>query len=365
MNILHIADLSTVTPTYTTGIAEVVLTLTCCQRNMGHNASIGLIKHNKYLEEKPEITFLDASKFSEIIRNNKVDIVIFHSLYKLTYLKFSKILRKMKIPYCIEFHGGATIQNASKGKIKKYIANAIGFNNFVKKASSLIYLSNKEKELSVFKIVPDNSIIIPNGIRPRENVISRKNRNMNRKIEFIFLARIDIHHKGLDVLCDALDLLISEGYDSCIHFSFYGTEKFGHYFTDRIKTLTMIADYKGPVIGEEKFKAFENSDIYILTSRYEGMPVTVLEALSCGCPCLITPQTNMTDLIIKNNCGWITSINPSEIASTIKSAVSDYKVNFEKYWDNSIIASHTYEWNSIISKSIEDYQNIIDRYGRC
>ena len=122
MNILHIADLSTVTPTYTTGIAEVVLTLTCCQRNMGHNASIGLIKHNKYLEEKPEITFLDASKFSEIIRNNKVDIVIFHSLYKLTYLKFSKILRKMKIPYCIEFHGGATIQNASKGKIKKYIA---------------------------------------------------------------------------------------------------------------------------------------------------------------------------------------------------------------------------------------------------
>ena len=37
--------------------------------------------------------------------------------------------------------------------------------------------------------------------------------------------------------------------------------------------------------------------IYILTSRYEGMPLTVLEALSCGCPCLITSQTNMEDLI--------------------------------------------------------------------
>ena len=364
MNILHIADLGTVSPDYTTGIAEVVFSLTSLQSKLGHNAEIGLISHNSYLESKNHIEYYSYEKFKNKIQHSQIDIVIFHSLYKYKYLKFATALKKCNIPYCIEFHGASTIQNANKGKLKKRIANFLGFNSFIKKAAALIYLSEKEKDLCVLKNLNANHILIPNGINSRNSVLEHKLKRISEeRVEFIFLGRIDVFHKGLDLLCDALEILIKKDFYSKVHFSFYGTEKFGHYFTDRIPGLSQIADFKGPIFREEKFKMLENSDIYILTSRYEGMPVTILEALSCGCPCIITPQTNLMELISENHCGWITSLESNDIAASIMEAYDQFMNHRIQYVKNSIDAIKSFEWQNIIENSISQYDKVITSYN--
>ncbi len=48
-------------------------------------------------------------------------------------------------------------------------------------------------------------------------------RPLGIKVEFVFLGRIDMVHKGLDILLlDALRILCDEGWHSYVHFSFYG-----------------------------------------------------------------------------------------------------------------------------------------------
>ena len=60
-----------------------------------------------------------------------------------------------------------------------------------------------------------------------------------------------------------------------------------------------------------------NSDMFILTSRHEGFPMSILEALSYGLPVLITKGTNMTDLVHKASAGWTCETDPIEIAKTL------------------------------------------------
>ena len=359
MKVLHIANFGGDNLTNITGIGAVVSQLAKCQILLGHNVKVGIIIPNKkYLYQDGYYLIDSIMRFFNLINSFSPNIIIFHSLYNVRYLQFGKVLRKYGIPYLIEFHGGATIQNANKGRLKKKIANYLGFFNFVKKAKGLIYLNQQEQHLSVMHAINPNYCIIPNGIDiPKCNVLDKTVRD---KVEFVFLGRIDMVHKGLDILLDALRILCDEGWHSYVHFSFYGAPDNPGDFFDRVNALTDIASFEGPIFGSNKIKMLCDKHIYILTSRYEGMPLTVLEALSCGCPCLITSQTNMEDLIVQHQCGWITPLSSISIAREIKRSCTEYQLNKRKLIRNSMNAVRGYEWDKIAKDSINCYERYVE-----
>lgn len=48
------------------------------------------------------------------------------------------------------------------------------------------------------------------------------------------------------------------------------------------------AEFTGVVPREQVFQSLLNADLFISTSRGEGLPVSVLEAMACGCPVLLS-----------------------------------------------------------------------------
>lgn len=56
------------------------------------------------------------------------------------------------------------------------------------------------------------------------------------------------------------------------------------------------------------------------------MPLSVLEVLSYGIPCVVTLQINMADLIEENSCGWGTELEPRTICQIFFQAMQDYKI---------------------------------------
>lgn len=48
-----------------------------------------------------------------------------------------------------------------------------------------------------------------------------------------------------------------------------------------------------------------NSDCFILSSAYEGMPITVIEALNCGVPVVSTPVSGVIDVVESGKNGYI------------------------------------------------------------
>lgn len=65
-------------------------------------------------------------------------------------------------------------------------------------------------------------------------------------------------------------------------------------------------------------------DLYVHPSRYEGMPIAVLEAMASGCPIVATAVDGTKELIIDGVHGWLVPPeDPKALAQSIEAAIND------------------------------------------
>lgn len=338
------------------GVTEVVMNLSYQQTLMGNEVQIILLHPSKYYASQSSVSVVASnSAFKERIEDFRPDLVIFHSLYKKAYINWYKILCRIGIPYFIEMHGASSQSNQKKSYLQKKVANFLYFNHFVKAAAAVVFLNKAECEASVFKDYTKN-VIIPNGVNIPQDW-KEKSISSFQMLNITFLGRIDIHHKGLDLLIHAIDLIQKELINKAA-FHFYGYT-YNEDFPKMIQPYGSLITFHGPVYGEEKETALNGSHIFIHTSRYEGMPIAVIEALAHGLPCIVTPQTNMGAVIEENNAGWITSLNAKDISQTILRAIDDYHKNAATLQRNARQAVKDYSWENVAKKSIEAYQHVV------
>lgn len=75
-----------------------------------------------------------------------------------------------------------------------------------------------------------------------------------------------------------------------------------------------------------------NSSMYIMTSRYEGFPMVLLEALSVGLPIIsYNCPSGPAEIIENNDCGFLVEFNNTEqlVARTIE-LINDERLRIEK-----------------------------------
>ena len=142
-----------------------------------------------------------------------------------------------------------------------------------------IYTNNEELENS-FRFLNKRNIIEMNGI-DNPNAFKKKN-NKSDVVNLFFLARLDFSHKGVDILLKALSKLKDFFEKENCYFSIYGNgsekelKKFNKYM-NKIDSERIV--YKGCIFGDEKNHMYNNQDICVLPSRYEGFPTSITEAL--------------------------------------------------------------------------------------
>ena len=71
------------------------------------------------------------------------------------------------------------------------------------------------------------------------------------------------------------------------------------------------------------------SDIAILTSDNEGMPITLIEAAHLGLPSISTEVGSVADVIINGRTGYLTPLDDSEIAQRITQLASSVELRNE------------------------------------
>lgn len=352
MRIIHVCSIKY----RANGICTVLERLVPCQRNLGHdvevfNFCVGGIEDKLFHQ-------ISINEFKAIVKAVRPDVVIFHGAFYWALIRLSDFLIRNGIPYFIELHGALSMQNMQKSHIKKKVFQILFLNRSIKKAKAIIYLNHSEYCNSAIKNLNSRCIIIPNGCDiPRIPLIQKE--KGESKIELLFLGRIDIQHKGLDVLIQAIKYLKNQNKTKNLHFSFFGigNKVDTEYLKQEIALIGEIATYHGAVYGSDKQRVLKNSDIFVHTSRYEGFPMAILEALSVGLPCIISPMTNVSDIILGSDCGWITTLDPVDIAETILRA----KTEFLTKRNNCQQAIEALTWDNIAKDSIEKYSKLLSR----
>ncbi len=109
---------------------------------------------------------------------------------------------------------------------------------------------------------------------------------------------------------------------------------------------------RGWVSGKEKYDILEKASIFCLPSYSEGLPVSVLEALSFKCVILTTPVGGITDYFKSGkDCVLVNPDKVDELTQALKKLMSD-KIFRDRLVENSVKIYENYFKAELIDSKI-------------
>lgn len=277
------------------GVVSVVTTYKTHFHNFNHLASTkqGNIIYKLFF-------FLGAIiKLLFILPSKKIKIVHIHSASKGSFVRkavllyISKLFNKKVI---IHIHGSVFKEFYRDKNFFRFIDKALN------KADLVIALSESWYDFFKDIIKDESKIKIVHNIV--ENDKFDKERIVDFPIKLLFLGEIG-DRKGVFDLIEVINDN-KEIFDDKIELTIGGNgevEKLENIINR--DNLSGIVKFEGWVAGEKKKTLLAENNIYILPSYNEGLPISILEAMSYQMPIIATPVGGIAEIVKNNENGII------------------------------------------------------------
>lgn len=243
----------------------------------------------------------------------------FEALKKLSCAELKRVIKKVKPTY-IHAHDvrASMIASMCCGKIKliSHMHNnweklrKITFKSILYlfpaiKASTIIWVSESAYEQYFFnKLFSEKSIVLKNIIdvkKLRQKVVAPQE---DKKYDIVYVGRLT-YQKNPQRLISVLEQIIST--DKSITAAVIGSGDLASeicHLVD-IKKLQSNIDLLG--YSNNPLPKVKNAKVFLMTSRWEGTPMCVLEALAIGTPVVSTPVDGVKDLIVNGENGFLSN----------------------------------------------------------
>ncbi|NBA84236.1 glycosyltransferase [Emticicia sp. CRIBPO] len=253
------------------------------------------------------------------------DIIHIHGIWHWGSIVPFLVSGKFRV--IISIHGMLSRWALSQGGIKKKIFGEVFQKRFLRKSDAVIVLTEAEKEelLEYIPLKESKVHVIPNGIEKIEVPSVQQKKDLLDKlglksdsVNILFLSRIH-KKKGLDLLLKAFARLSAEIPEAKLLIA-GPDEGYKHTAEEMIDALN-IRDrilFLGSVSGKEKETVFSIAGVFVLSSYSEGLPMSVLEAMSLRIPVVVSDQTRIDTFIRQYNAGKVTGLNENEVYEAIK-----------------------------------------------
>lgn len=122
-------------------------------------------------------------------------------------------------------------------------------------------------------------------------------------------------------------------------------------------TIEFRVIYQRP--HEEVIDEINHADLLLVTSRWEGSPNIIKEAMTCNCPVVSTNVGDVEWLFGDEPGHYITSFNPEDVANKIKLALEYAKINGKTKGRDRIITLGL-DSGTIANKIVQLYNEIAE-----
>lgn len=281
---------------------------------------------------------------------SKYDVVHFHAEGPAFMCWLPKLFGKKVV---VTVHG-LDHQRAKWGKLASaYIM--MGERNAVKYADEIIVLSTGVQQYFL-KTYNRQTCFIPNGVIKadlREADYIKKQWGLEKNGYILYLGRI-VPEKGERYLIDAFKqvktdkkLVIAGGSSD--------TDRFLEELKEAARGDDRIV-FTGFVEGKVKQELFSNAYIYTLPSDLEGMPLSLLEAMSYGNCCLVSDIPECVD-VVENNGVVFKKSDASDLRDKLQMLCDDSNL-VQKYKNEATeFVMKKYNWDEVVDKTIALYSN--------
>ena len=263
------------------------------------------------------------------------------------------------IPSLFGIRTVATIHGLDWQRNGKWGSAASAFIKFgekmaVRYADEIIVLSRHVK--SYFKDSYNReTVFIPNGVNKPQaksaKLIADK-WGLLKNQYYLSLSRLT-REKKIELLIEAYKTL-----DTDRKLVIAGGSSDSSEYVEELKSLTENSEniiFTGFVQGEELEELYSNAYIYCLSSELEGMPLSLLEAMSYGNCCLTSDIPECTDVYQDRGISFMVN-DVEDLRAKLRELDIDHeKVESFKRGAAEYICSR-YNWDDVVAKTIELYK---------
>lgn len=255
------------------------------------------------------------------IRNNNDNVLIcqdaFMGYFFLKYKEKRNVSMLPSLIYMTHIHDDELEQiliNYPKIKgtvVERKVRNI--FEYVHKKSDVIVTICNSAKDSLKNEVRDKNICVIYNSVQDIN--VKRKQVNYSN-IKFVMASSLT-NRKGMDLLVKSLEKMDSNIGVSC-EFHIFGDGMCFEMLDDiRNKLRNIKVKLYGRV--EKPYNYYEDKDVFLMTSRDECLPMSILEAMSCSMPIVSTNIGAVNELVIDGVNGILMKPQVNSITSTIHS----------------------------------------------
>jgi len=260
-----------------------------------------------------------ALKLKKICRENKVDLIHVHDAHAHTFAFLSALLFFNKTPVIVSRRVDFPIGRSIFSKIK--------YNH--KSIHKIICVSNAIKNIMHKDIKKaDKLITIHSGIDtkrfPYQNHTNKLRELLNLDEDTIIIGNTSAiaPHKDYFTFVDTAEIIIEKIPN--VHFVILGDGNMHNEISNYIKSKNLQKHFSLLGFRENIHELLPDFDVFLLTSKTEGLGTSILDAFACSIPVVATEAGGITEIVIHNETGLLAQIkNPQQLADNVIKLITD------------------------------------------
>jgi glycosyltransferase involved in cell wall biosynthesis len=289
--------------------------------------------------------FMLVSIFAQVfalVRRNKIELILASWVHPEGFAA-SVIARLLKVPYAIKVHGSDVNLIAQDPYRKKQIVTACSQAKFILSVSSDL----KEK-LYEFGVEKEKIHVVYNGVN--SELFKPQEKGVAAPI-LLYVGNLKVSKGVLDLLEAFKELKKIRGN---VRLSIVGGGPDQSLLKNAMARLDVSdsVEFLGVQNHDEVAKLISSANLLVLPSHAEGVPNVLLEAASCGTPCVATNVGGIPEVVVERKTGLVVEVgNVDAICNALDEALAiDWRV------DEMVAHSQKFSWE----RNVEQVNHLLN-----
>lgn len=289
----------------------------------------------------------------KIIKSESPDIVHLHSSKAGVIGRLSSIGLRKKIKVIFTVHGWAFTDGVSS-RLKKSLYRIIekSVRHFTDLFICVSYYDEKIGKRDKVLDSTSNVKVIHNGsTTPSEQSI---NYSVHMPLRLVMIARFS-PQKDQETLINAVTKLPKDSYK----LTFVGDGETLQTNKKLVSKYGLNHNIKFAGFKDDISDELINNDVYILSTHYEGLPISIIEAMSYGLPILATNVGGNSEML-ENNINGFLFTSKDELAEKLNYLINNPETVKKMGQESYRIFSDEYSLSQCLTKINNSYLELLD-----
>lgn len=299
------------------------------------------------------ISFQGARNLLKVIKKNKFDIIHAHSSSIPGLLgKIAEVKLKIETRHGL-FYSDAELENLSK---KRFLFEY--FKKFYHDVIITVSENDKKRLVKYFKYGEDKLINIYNGIDVENLKKYSWQKNLNDKSGNFLIGNVGrfTYQKNQELLLNVFFKLINKF--PHLRLQIIGEGELKSDLLNQINKLQLNNYVEIIPYQKNIYDYIAKFDLMVMTSRFEGIPLVVLEAMAIGTPVLSSDVGGVNEVIKDNKTGiLVNSFDENEFVSKISELINNPE-KLHEISENALTLINNFS----VKKMVKNYENMYLNY---